>query len=597
MNELRRELDFVLHDWLGAERLLEHEAHADHSRETWAEILSTAERIAAEAFAPHAAKADEDEPRFVDGTARTLPEIGAAWRTFADAGFLSAHWSADEGGIGLAEPVLRAAMAHFFAANVSTTAYPFLTIAAANVLRTFGSAELKDRYLAALGDGRCAGTMALTEPSQGSALGDLKTLARPHGDGSYRIVGQKMFISGGDQDFTENIVHMVLARIEGAPTGPRGLSLFLVPKRLVDEDGRPGMANDVALAGLLHKMGWRGTTSTVLSFGERGGAVGWLVGQPHQGLAHMFQMMNEARIGVGLSAASLAWRGFAESLAYARERPQGRKPSNRNVTSPQVKLVEHADVRRMLLAQKCYAEGALGLCLYASVLFEDQHSHPDSAMRERARSLLDLLTPVVKSWSSRYGCVSNDLAIQILGGSGYTREYPVERLYRDQRLNPIHEGAEAIHGLDLLGRKVRMDDGAALRHFMTLVRETACSADAVPALSAHGRALAAVAAQFERVTASLQEVIGRDTDEGLSNATTYLDAFGRLTVGWIWLQQALAASNLAARTPRDRHDHLEGKIRATHWYFRCELPQIEPQLALLEANDRTALDMRNEWIL
>jgi butyryl-CoA dehydrogenase len=344
-------------------------------------------------------------------------------------------------------------------------------------------------------------------------------------------------------------------------------------------------------------MGWRGTTSTVLSFGEHGGAVGWLVGQPHQGLAHMFQMMNEARIGVGLSAASLAWRGFSESLAYARERPQGRKPSNRDATSPQVKLVEHADVRRMLLAQKCYAEGALGLCLYASALFEDQHTHPDSAMRARARSLLDLLTPVVKSWSSRYGCASNDLAIQVLGGSGYTREYPVERLYRDQRLNPIHEGTEAIHGLDLLGRKVNMESGGALRQFMALVRGTACNAEDVEALCDHGHALAAAANRFQAVTASLQQVIARDADEGLSNATTYLDAFGRLTVGWVWLEQALTASRLAARSSGRRHEHLEGKLQAAHWYFRCELPQIEPQLALLAANDRTALDTRPEWIL
>jgi butyryl-CoA dehydrogenase len=497
-----RELGFLLYEFLDTESLLRRERYANHSREVFDATLETARRVAEDLLAPHLREGDENEPTFVDGRAELPPSTKAAWRAVADAGFLSAHWDYCEGGLQLPEVVLRAAMSAFYAANVGAASYPMLTIGAANLLRTFGSPALRARYLAPMGDGRYAGTMALTEPSQGSALGDIRTTAVPQADGSYRLFGQKMFISGGDQDLTENIVHMVLARIQGAPAGVRGISLFLVPKWLPAEAGEPGGRNDVALAGLLHKVGWRSTTSAVLSFGEQGGALGWLVGREHQGLAHMFQMMNEARIGVGVMAANIAWRGFSESLAYARERPQGRAPSNKDPQSAQVKLIEHADVRRLLLAQKAYAEGSLALCLHACSLFEDQHTHPDVLARERAYQLLDVLTPVVKSWPARYGAVANDMAIQVLGGAGYTRDYPLEQLYRDQRLNMIHEGAEAIHGIDLLGRKVVVQGGAALRLFIDTVDRDARSA-AEAGLTDEAATLRAALARLAEVSESL----------------------------------------------------------------------------------------------
>ncbi|MGO9391418.1 acyl-CoA dehydrogenase family protein, partial [Rhodoblastus sp.] len=414
-----RDLQFLLYEFLDAEALLARPRYADCSREVFDATLETGRQMAEEVFAPHNAKGDANEPRFDGGRVHMIPETKAAWDAFAEAGFLSAHWDADEGGLQMPEVVLRVAMAWFQAANAGSSGYTFLTMGAANLLRSFGSDALKARYLAPMGDGRFSGTMALTEPGQGSALADIRTMAEPRADGSYRIFGQKMFISGGDQSLTGNIVHMVLARIKGGPPGAKGISLFLVPKVLVNEDGSLGERNDVALAGLLHKMGWRGTTSTVLSFGEKHGAVGYLLGELGTGLSQMFQMMNEARIGVGLYAACIASRGHQLALDYARQRPQGRLPSNKDVSSPQALLVEHADIRRMLLAQKAYSEGALALCLYASSLFEDQHTHPEPQARRDAALLLDLLTPVVKSWPAKYGCVANDLAIQIMGGSGY----------------------------------------------------------------------------------------------------------------------------------------------------------------------------------
>jgi butyryl-CoA dehydrogenase len=498
-----RDLRFMLYEFLDTASLVERPRYREHSRDVFDAVLESARQIAEDLFANHNAKGDANEPTFDGEKVNLIPETKAAWDAFAKAGLLSAHWENDEGGLQIPEVVLRAAMSYFCAANAASSGYPFLTIGAANLLRTFGDDQLKALYLAPMGDGRFAGTMALTEPGQGSALGDIKTAAVRQTDGSYRIFGQKMFISGGDQSLTPNIVHMVLARTRGGPPGVKSISLFLVPKVLVNADGSPGPRNDVALAGLLHKMGWRNTTSTVLSFGERSGAVGYLLGQEGRGLAHMFQMMNEARIGIGLFAASIACRGYRIALDYARERAQGRLPSSRDPLSPQVRLIAHADIRRLLLAQKAYAEGGLALCLYASSLFEDQETHPDAAQRELAATLLDLLTPVVKSWPSKYGCAANEMAIQVLGGAGYTRDHLAEQLYRDQRLNPIHEGAEAIHGLDLLARKVVMNDGAALDVFQAAVMATLIEARRHPDLVPLCEALSAAASRLMEVTAAL----------------------------------------------------------------------------------------------
>lgn len=593
MNALSRELSFLLYELLDCDELSSRPQYADHNREGFDAMLEVAEGIAENFFAPHFHSADANEPRFVNGSVETVPETRLAWTAFAEAGFLNAHWSMDEGGISLPEPILRAALAHFFAANAATAGYPFLTIGAANLLRTYGSEDLKERYLSALGDGKSAGTMALTEPGQGSALGDISTTAVEQPDGSYRLFGQKMFISGGDQDLTENIVHMVLARVKGEQPGVGGISLFLVPKWLPGANGEPARRNDVALAGLLHKLGWRNTTSTVLSFGESDGAVGWLLGERNRGLAQMFQLMNEARIGVGLISASIAYRGFQEALSYARERPQGRLASNKDPLSAQVKLIEHADVRRMLLAQKAYAEGSLALCLVASKWFEDQHSHPDAQTRETSAELLDLITPVVKSWPARYGCMANDMAIQVHGGSGYTREYPVEQLYRDQRLNPIHEGAEAIHALDILGRKVALKGGAGFRSFVAMMRYDAASAP--KELQDYGSRLVEATHKLEAVTALLRAAIDTDPDKGLANANLYLDVFGKVSVAWVWLRQAHVAFQALSGNASGDDAYYRGKIQAAAYFFDWELPQIDASIDLLSSLNSVPFDMKDEW--
>ena len=443
-------LNFLLYDVFNAEELTQFDAYKDHDRNTFDGVVETSLKIATDYFLPHNAKADANEPTFDGEKVETIPEVKAAWKHFTEAGLINARHAFDEGGMQLPALVHSACMGLFTGANPSTAGYPFLTSAASNLIHAFGSEEQKAKYLPGMFSGKFSGTMALTEPNVGSSLGDLTTKAAPHADGSYRLKGQKMYISGGDQDITENIIHLVLARIEGAPDGVKGISLFICPKFLIDEAGQSTKRNDVMLAGLLHKMGYRGTTSTVLNFGENNDCTGYLIGDAGKGLNYMFKMMNEARIGVGLGAAMIGYRGYLESLAFAKERPQGRKPSNRDTTSAPLNIIEHADVKRMLLAQKAYTEGSLALCLFASRLVDEHEAGGD----DNALVLLDLLTPVVKSYPSIYGTKANDLAIQVLGGSGYIREYPVEQCYRDNRLNPIHEGTQGIQSLDLLGRKL-----------------------------------------------------------------------------------------------------------------------------------------------
>ncbi|MDA5193505.1 acyl-CoA dehydrogenase [Govanella unica] len=593
----RQDLEFLLFDVLDAERLTARDRYSDFGRETISSILDTAEHVAREYFAPYNQKGDANEPSFDGARVKLIPEMQPAWDAIADAGFLAAHHDHEQGGMQMPEIVHKAAMSYFYAANIGFAAYPFLTIGAANLIESFGNADQKARFLLPMLDGRFSGTMALTEPGQGSALADIKTMAEPAADGSYRLKGQKMFISAGDHDLTQNIVHMVLAKIKGAPAGVKGISLFICPKFLVDDAGRPTTRNDVKLAGLLHKMGYRQTSSTVLSFGEEDACVGYLIGEPHRGLEYMFQMMNEARIGVALGAASLGYVGYRYSLNYARERPQGRSPANKDPNSPQIMIIGHADVRRMLLAQKTYAEGALALCLMACALVDDQNTADDLSAREHAGMLLDFLTPVVKTWSSEYGLKANELAIQVLGGSGYIREYPVEQYYRDNRLNPIHEGATGIHGLDLQGRKMTMKNMALFRTFVGELDCVIAEAAGLEVSGGFARNLQEARDRLEAVSLSLVAAMQQDAERGLANATVYLDFVGRIVAAWVWLRQAMAAERklVAGGLSADETNFLRGKLQAARYMYDWELPQIVPQAKILTDVNRVCYDMEDGW--
>lgn len=590
----RSDLAFLLYDFLQADTLTRLPRFAEHSRATFDAALDTAYAIAEEHFATHARASDEREPSFDGKQVHVIPEVKAALDAFRTSGFMAATLDYEVGGMQLPAVVEQACMAVFSAANIATVAYAFLTRGAANLIAAHGSEEQKARYLPPMREGRFFGTMALTEPQAGSSLADIRTSAEPLADGRYRIRGNKVFISGGDHELAENIVHLVLAKIKGAPAGVKGISLFIVPKFRVEREGRVGERNDVALAGLIHKMGYRGTTSTMLNFGERGECIGELVGEPHQGLTYMFLMMNEARIQVGLGAAALACTGYLHALDYANKRPQGRSPVGKDPVSPQIPIIEHADVRRMLLAQKAYAEGALALCLYAAKLLDRQHHSEDTVERAHSRLLLDVLTPIVKSWPSQFGLDANALAMQVHGGYGYTREYPVERLYRDNRLNPIHEGTHGIQALDLLGRKVPMQDGAALVALLKEIRRTITACRAIEALSVHAEALEDALALVEGTTRILIGTMRTNAALALANASVYLEMLGHVVVAWLWLEQARVATRASEDSSDDATNFYDGKVLTCGWFFRCELPKIEAQAKLLQSLDQTYLDLRIE---
>lgn len=594
----RRDIDFLLFEWLQVQNLSARERFAEHSQETFTGLLDLCEDLATRYFAPHNKLNDIREPSF-DGRRVTLnPEVKEALDAFARADLLAMSMDTSLGGAQLPTAVAGAGLAYFHAANVGTAAYLLLSIANANLLAAHGTAEQIERFVIPTLAGRFTGTMCLSEPQAGSSLADITTRAEPQHDGSYRLFGSKMWISGGDHEMSENIVHLVLARIAGAPPGTRGISLFIVPKFLLDDAGTPSERNDVVVTGLNHKMGYRGTVNAALNFGEgrhqpggHPGAVGHLVGEPHRGLACMFHMMNEARLGVGLGAIALGYTGYLKSLQYARERPQGRHVTAKDPAAPQIPIISHPDVVRMLLAQKSYVEGALGLALYCGRLVDIQVSPQSPTEAQSARRLLDILTPVAKSWPSQWCLEANSLAIQVHGGYGYTREYDVEQHYRDNRLNPIHEGTHGIQSLDLLGRKVIADDGANLAELTRAVAGT------VAAARAQGGEPAELAdlldGSWQRLVAVTAAMFAAgDVDAALAGSAVYLEAFGHLVIAWIWLEQVLATRDDAGDKAGDFYD---GKRQAARYFFRYELPRTGPQLDLLESLDRTTLTMRDSW--
>lgn len=591
----RRHVTFLLFEWLEVTRLAGRAAFIDHSRQTFDAALDIYSEIAHAEFAPHNKKVDREPPRLVGERVESAPEQRAAWQAFASAGLLAACQEETFGGMRLPYVVERAGLAFVLAACPTTAAYAFLTIANANLLLAHATASQVERFVRPMLEGQWTGTMCLSEPQAGSSLADISTRAERQPDGSYRLTGNKMWISGGDHDLADNIVHLVLAKVpdeRGAlRPGVAGLSLFIVPKYTLGPDGAPGEHNDVVVAGLNHKMGYRGTSNCLLYFGEgrhrpggRAGAVGDLIGEEGRGLAYMFAMMNEARITVGLGAAAIGYTGYLHSVEYARNRYQGRLPAQRDPALPPVRLIDHADVRRMLLAQKAYVEGALALVLFSSLLVDETRTAPADEAR-RAHQLLELLTPVSKSWPSKWGLAANDLAIQVHGGYGYTRDYRVEQLWRDNRLNAIHEGTHGIQGIDLLGRKVAMQGGAALDAYVRMVEATLARASG-GGCAELAQPLAARLARLREVTATLLQV--EDPVGRLANASAYLEAFGHVTVAWVWLGQVLA---LGARDDA----FARGKRQAARWFLRWELPRVDAWLDRLADNDDSALAMRDEW--
>ena len=612
---LRTTLDFLLYDWLNVSSLQQRERFSDHSRETFDAVLDTCERIAREKYAPFNRLVDVEEPRF-DGEKVILPQAShEAHKAYAESGMLSAAQDYDIGGMQLPYTVEAAANTFFAMASVSMGS-GMLTVGNANLLMAHGSEMQRQVFALNEFSGRWSGTMCLSEPQAGSSLSDVMTRATPDGEAfasddlgpRYRLKGNKMWISAGEHELTENIVHLVLAKIPDADgklvPGVKGISLFIVPKKLVNTQGElTGVRNDVALAGLNHKCGWRGTTNTLLNFGEGkypvqsgnvnsdgSGAIGYLVGEPGKGLGYMFHMMNEARIGVGLAATMLGMAGYEASLAYAKNRPQGRPVAGgsqkvvKDAAQAQVRIIEHADIKRMLLAQKSYCEGALALELYCAMLVDEQHTGTPEAVND-ARLLLEVLTPIAKSWPSEWCLEANSLAIQIHGGYGYTRDFPVEQYWRDNRLNMIHEGTHGIQALDLLGRKVLMEEGAGLKLLALTILATCDKAMALTEWTACAESLKDALSKVRKATQQAWST--GQPQEALANAVPYLQAFGHLVLAWTWLDVVTITQGKSSLAQ-------VGREAACKYFFQYELPKIDAWLHVVSSRDMTCANLPEE---
>ena len=595
MNE--RDLEFMLYELFDSEGLTSRERYQDHDRQTFNEVINTAKVIAEKHFLPIRQKLDTHQPTFDGKKVHIIPELKTAIDAVNHSGIGSATADYDLGGMQLPPIIASAASSFLTVAGGVGMGYNMLTTANANLLQAHGSDELINTWVKPMREGRFMGTMAMTEPGSGSSLGDLITKAVKADDGTYRISGNKIYISGGDHDLSDNIVHLVLARIQGAPKGVKGISLFVVPKFLLNDDGSIGADNEVALAGLFHKMGGRAQTSTALSFGEKNGSVGYLVGEEHCGLKYMFHMMNEARIMVGTSGAVLAVAGYQYSVDYAKNRPQGRLPSCKDPQSPMVNIIEHADVKRMLLAQKAYAEGAMALVLYGTQLSDDEHTAATEEQRQYAHTLLDFLTPIIKTWPSEYGPKANSLAIQVMGGHGYINEHPVEMFYRDNRLNPIHEGTTGIQSLDLLTRKVPMNKMQGYHATLKEMRKTLDEAKQYNGLQQTTEQLSEALTTLSTTTeAVLSAMATKNIDLALSNSVKYLELFGHVIIAWLWLKQSIVATKALAEQPhQDDVYFYQGKLQAAQYFYRFELPEINLWSQLLIHTDSTSFDMQPEW--
>jgi len=594
-------LAFVLDEVLGAETLFRLPVFADHDRASAWAVIETAARVARDEFLPSYRLLDDNEPRLENGRVVLPAEIESALAAFRDAGFTAMAARSEDGGLGLPRTFANAAFLQFQAANISIANYAMLSASAAELLARHGTEAQKASYMAPMLEGRFHGTMALSEPQAGSSLGDVTTTARPRPDGTYALRGTKMWISGAEHEMGQNIVHLMLARIEGAPPGVKGISLFIVPRKRLDADGRPSIWNNVALAGLNHKMGQRGTVNTVLNVGEGGETIGEIVGGPGQGLACMFTMMNEARIGVAMGAVAHASAGYRISLEYARERRQGRHPDARNPASAQVPLVQHADVRRMLLQQKAAAEGGITLALYLSRLADLKAAARTEPERRDAALLLDFLTPVFKAWISEECLGANYNAMQVLGGAGYTRDFPLEQHYRDNRLNPIHEGTNGIQAIDLAGRKATMADGRALELYCARLAATAAAAARNSDL--HPLADQLVRLRTDLVVPSARKIADLTAAAGprvaLSRAHAFMELVGATTFCWIWLEQAhaaLAGMRTSSEPSEPEAQRRQGLVVTARDVFARCVPRADAAAKTIAFDDLPFLEIADEML-
>ncbi len=589
-----RNLKFLLYEVLNTQHLTKFETFANHSRQMFDMVIDACAKLAGDLLWPCFEEMDKNPPELKDGRVHVHPSVKKIMKEAGDGGWIGLRFPEEHNGEQLPAVIGSACEFIFSAANYSASVYAHLTAGAAHLIISFGSRELIGTYVPNMLAGKWQGTMALTEPQAGSSLSDITTTAIPQNDGTYKIKGQKIFISAGDHTGADNVIHLMLAKIEGAPPGVKGISLFVVPRLRITDSGQL-VGNDITVTQIYHKLGYRGAPITELSIGEKDDCIGFLVGEPHQGLRYMFRMMNEARINVGIGAAGIASAAYYAALEYAKARPQGRKITSKDPALPQVPIIEHADVKRMLLFQRAVVEGSMSLLLQ-SALYADLDNAGEGEGRERASLLLEILTPVAKTYPSEMGVLSTSQSIQCFGGYGYCEDFPAEQYYRDVRIHPIHEGTTGIQGMDLLGRKIMMKNGQAFKLYLDEIRQTIVQAKKLPDTAAYPEILENALRTLEKVTQHLISVAQSKGPEAyLADATLYLEMFGIITVAWQWLKQAAAALKglQNKKSKKDIHFY-EGKLFTFKYFFEYELPKIEGPAKRLMSEAHLTVEMQAE---
>jgi len=568
-------LKFLLYKVNNLQEVLDQERYADYDQESVDMLLNSVKDFSDKELFPYFREMDEQPAHFKDGEIVVHPQVNKYMKTAGEMGLLAGSFSYEHGGMQM--PAMAAHASAFIqdAANNHLPGYGGLTIGAAELIAHFGSQELKDTYLSNMLSGQWGGTMCLTEPQAGSSLSDITTSATPDGD-TYNIHGQKIFISGGDYVGAENIVHLVLARIKGAPAGTKGISLFVVPKNKPTDVGLT--PNDVTVVTDFEKMGQKGYCTTHLFFGDKENCKGWLVGEPHKGLKYMFLMMNGARIGVGRGATAIASAAYQASLNYANERAQGRKLTStgkKDANQEQTLIINHPDVRRMLLLQKVITEGAQSLFLLTAKYHDLSLSSATPEEREKYRLLLEIMTPLVKTYPSEAGITSVNNGVQVLGGYGFCSEYILQQYLRDIRISAIYEGTTGIQSQDLLGRKITMENGKALELLSVEITNSIKASMAHDSLKPYAQKLAGKLELTQKVLGGLMGFAMKgDYQRFLADASPFMEFFSTIVQSWLWLEIGRVSQNVLVTGNKDHSvEFYESKIHAMEFYFKYELPK------------------------
>jgi alkylation response protein AidB-like acyl-CoA dehydrogenase len=586
-----RDVRFVMFEHLKLEELCRHEPFTGFSKEDFSMVLNEAVKFTRNELAPLHEVSDREGVRFEDGRV-SLPEaFHPAYQKFCDGGWIAVARSPEYGGGGMPTVIRMMALELFEAGCVAFMIYPGLTHGVGHLVESFGDDDMKALYTERLYTGVWSGTMSLTEPQAGSHLGDIKTLAEPYEGNVYKLRGTKQFISAGEHDLTPNIIHMVLARIKGAPEGVRGISMFLVPKVRVNPDGSLGDPNDVQCIAVEHKMGLHASATCQLAFGENDDCLGWLVGEPNRGLIYMFQLMNEARISVGMQALGGASCAYEQAVAYCKERVQGADVMDRK--GPSVPIIRHPDVRRMLMSMKSTVEGLRALLYLSGMYYDLARVHPEEKERERYANLLEILTPICKAYGSDRGYDVLELAFRCLGGYGYTRDYPIEQFMRDSKVTVIYEGTNGIQALDLLGRKVFMKEGAAFDALIEEVDKFITRAEGMKELSDETALLKKAKQELKDTTDFLKPLRAEDPYYFTMVPCPYLDSTGDIVLSWLLLEQAAIALESLKDDTQDQ-DFFQTKVKTARFFARKNLPMAITRLQTLKTKDHSALEIEEK---